>query len=76
MTLGGSLHRSQREHWALPPEARLPTASWSTMYVNRRGYEVGNSYNYAQHDSACLAVTLSEAKGLSRWARDASLRSA
>src|SRR6266849_8043446 len=44
VTLGGYLHRSHREQLALPREAYSPSAWWSTMYVNRRGHDVSNSY--------------------------------
>src|SRR6266487_1952380 len=44
VTQGGSQHRSHREELALPLEAYSPLAWWSTMYVNRSGHEVGNSY--------------------------------
>jgi hypothetical protein len=44
VTLAGYLHRSHREKLALPLEAYSPPAWCSTMYVNRRGHDVSNSY--------------------------------
>jgi len=44
VTLGVYLHRSRREQLALPLVAALRFACWSTMYVNRRGHDVGNPY--------------------------------
>ncbi len=45
VTLGGYLHRSHREHLALPREAYSPFAWWSTMDGNRRGHDVSNPYS-------------------------------
>ena len=54
--LGGYLYRSHRENLMLPVEAYSPFAWWSTMDVNRRGHEVGNSYSLPGCAGRTLAI--------------------